>query len=66
MSKVYTLWSTRVVPSAAVEISCTSTRAYAWRAVIFRPGYKHLFTSNFADGKNIQFMIRILSRPSCG
>jgi len=35
MSKVYTLWSTRVVPSTAVEISCTSIRAYAWRAVIF-------------------------------
>jgi len=39
-------------------------RAYAWRAVIFRPGYKHFLTSNFADGKNIQLTIRILSRPT--
>ena len=64
MSKVYTLWSARVVPSTAVDISCTSIRAYAWRTVIFRPGYKHFLMSNFADGKNIQFTIRILSRPT--
>jgi len=47
-----------------VEISCTSIRAHVWCAVIFRPGYKHFLTSNFADSKNIQFMIRILSRPT--
>ena len=41
-----------------------SIRAYAWCAVIFRPGYKHFLTSNFPDGKNIQFTIRILSRPT--
>ena len=28
-----------------------------------RPGYNFL-TSNFADGKNIQFTIRTLSRPT--
>jgi len=49
ISKVYTLQGTKVVPSAAVEISCTSVRAYAWRAAIFRPGYKHFLTSNFAS-----------------
>ena len=32
-----TLWNTTVVPSVAVEISCTSTRAYAWCAVIVQP-----------------------------
>jgi len=32
---------------AAVEISCTSIRAYAQCAVIFRPGYEHFLTSNF-------------------
>ena len=57
ISKVYTPCSTRGVPSAAVEISCTSIRTYAWRVVIFRPGYKHFLMSNFADGKNIQFTI---------
>jgi len=41
------LWSTGVVPSTAVEISCTSIRAYAWCAVIFRPGYKHFLDVNF-------------------
>jgi len=29
-----------------------------------RPGYKHFWMSNFADGKNIQFTISILSRPT--
>ena len=46
---------------AAVEISCTSIRAYAWSVVIFQPGYKHFLMSNFADGKNVQFTIRNLS-----
>jgi len=49
---------------AAVEISCTSIRAHAWHAVIFRPGYKHFLTSNYKDGKNIQFTICILSRST--
>ena len=39
-------------------------RAHERRAVTFRPGYKHFLTSNFADGKNIQFTIHILSRPT--
>ena len=43
-----------------MEISCASIRAYARRAVTVRPGYKHFLTSNFADGKNIQFVVRIL------
>ena len=47
-----------------MEISCTSIRAYARRAVIVQPGHKHFLMSNFADGKNIQFKIRILSRPT--
>ena len=49
---------------AAVEISYTSIRAYSWHVVIVRPGDKHFLTSNFADGKNIHFTIRILSRPT--
>ena len=50
---------------AAVEISCTSIRAYARCVVIIiRPGYKHFLTSNFADSKNIQFTIGTLSRPT--
>ena len=44
--------------------SAAQALGHAWRAVIFRPGYKHFLTSNFADGKNIQFTIRILSRPT--
>jgi len=47
-----------------VQISCTNIREYAWHAVIIRPGYKHLLMSNFEDGKNIQFTIRILLRPT--
>ena len=64
MGKVHTVWSTRDVPLVAVEISCTSIRAYARWAFIFQPGYMHFLTSNFADGKTIQFMIHILSRPT--
>jgi len=64
INKVHTLRNTRDVPSAAVEISCTSIRAYARCAVVIRPGYKHFLTSNFADGKNIQFTICILLRPT--
>ena len=29
-----------------------------------KTGYKRFMTSNFADGKNIQFTIRTLSRPT--
>ena len=47
-----------------MEISCTSIRAYAWCAVIVRPGHKHFLMSNFAYGKNIQFTICILLRPT--
>ena len=47
-----------------MEISCASIRAYARRAVTVRPGYKHFLTSNFVDCKNIQFTVRILSRPT--
>ena len=51
-------------------------RAYARHAVIVRlpsfvspttdrrPSYTHFLTSDLADGKNIQFTIRILSRPT--
>ena len=35
---------------------------YAQRVVIVQPGYKLFFMSNFADGKNVSFTIRILSR----
>ena len=47
-----------------MEISCTSISAHAWRSVIFQPGYKHFLTSNLADGKNVQFTICILLRPT--
>jgi len=47
-----------------MEVSCTSTRAYVQCAVIVQPDYKPFLTSNFADGKNIQFTICILLRPT--
>ena len=46
-----------------MEISCTSTRAYAQRVVILQPGYRHSLMSDSAVGKNIQFTNHILSRP---
>ena len=61
ISKDHTLYG--VVPLAAVEISCISTRAYAWRAVIVRPNYKQFLLSNFAGGNNIQFTNCISSNP---
>ena len=47
-----------------MKISCRSIGAYARHADIVQPGHKPFLTSNFADGKNIQFTIRILSRPT--
>ena len=51
--KVHAQLSTKDVPFDVAEISCTSTKVHALHLVIIRCGYKHILTSNFADGKSI-------------